>query len=407
MSDKQIKVFKIIVIILVVILVGELIYFGIRSHINRENSTFYTVENSMISDNKKDIAVGFSDYRYSKFNDYKDGYNKATVFVYEKDKLLKEVSLKIGFNSYYYDIIKVKDGYVAVGSIEMDKEQNKDKISEGMIVKYDKNFKQVWRKNVSVIGKTEFYKVREDDGNLVVVGTSVYGDGYVGNHTTGGGILVVFDSKGNKKKIINNGGPYVGKFNDFVIEKDGYVVVGLGRKNSGVIIKYNKNGKKVWSSYYGYTDENGITAISKMGKNYVLSTTKLVDKDEKNNYDASVIVFNSKGDKVDETKYSSSNITYFTDILTDKKNNVYVCGSAGMMSSTGLKSDAILVKFDKDLYEKGSKIIKGDNNDHFVKLYLENDKIKVLGFSNSKIKKYNANGYDYSPFTEVYSTNLK
>ena len=408
MSDKQKKIFKTIIIVLVIILVGEIIYFGIRYKINRDKYVFYTVENSTIFDGNDRVAVGFSDYRHSKFNDYKDGYSKPTIFVYKNNKLTKEIGLKIGYNGYYYDITKVDDGYIAVGAIQMSKEQNTDNLSEGVIVKYDKKFKLLWRKNISILGKTEFFRVKEDSNkNLIVVGTSVYGSGYVGNHTTGGAILVIFDKNGNKKKVINNGGPYSGRYNDLMIEKDGYVVVGLGRKNSGLIVKYDKNGKKMWSSSYGYTDENGIVAIDKINGNYVVATTKMMSPDKKNNYDASVLLFNSKGDKLDEVKYSSNNITYFTDIVVDKDNNIYVSGVTGKLVGTGILSDAIVVKFDKGLYEQESNIMRGNNNDYYSKIYIDKDKIKVLGYSNSKVKEYNINGYDYSSFIKNYNKKLK
>lgn len=407
MSEKQTKIFKILIIILAIILVVELIYFGIRYYNNRQKYVFYNVENSTIIDKDTRISAGFTDYRYSKFNDFEDGYSKPTISVYKGNKKVKEVGLKLGYHGYYYDIVKVKDGYIAVGAIEMTKEQNQDGLTEGIIVKYDKNFKQLWRKNVSVLGKTEFLKVKTDKNNIIVVGTGVYGEGYVGNHTTGGGILVIFDQKGNKKKIINNGGPYSGKFNDILIEKDGYVVVGLGKKNSGIIIKYDKKGKKIWSSSYGYTDESGMLAIDKIKDNYVVATTKMVSPTKTSNYVASLLIYDKKGNKIDEVKYSSNNITYFTDVKVDKDNNIYACGITGKLKNNSINSDAVIVKYDKDLYQQNESILKGENNDYFIQILLKNKKVQVLGYSNSKIKEYKTNGYDYSPFIKEYKNNLK
>ena len=48
MSDKQRKIFKLIIIVLSVVLVTELIYFGVKYYINRQNSVFYTVFNSIV-----------------------------------------------------------------------------------------------------------------------------------------------------------------------------------------------------------------------------------------------------------------------------------------------------------------------------------------------------------------------
>ena len=241
MKDKQRKVFKIILIVLTVVLIAELIYFGVRYYLNRKDSVFYTVVNSAIMENENNyVGVGFSDYYNSKFNDYNDGLNKATIFVNKKGKMIDEIELKLGYNSYFNDIIKTDDGYVAVGSIQMTEEQSEEKLSEGLIIKYDKDFNIIWRKNLSILGKTELLKVKiTKDDDIVVVGTSVYGEGYVGNHTTGGGILLKYNKDGKELLRVNNGGPYNGRFNDVLIEDDSYVVVGLGKNNSGIIIKYN------------------------------------------------------------------------------------------------------------------------------------------------------------------------
>ena len=218
MSKKQKKIFKIIITILAALLIIELIFFAFRYYQNRKNSTFYSISNGIILTDSGYIGAGFSDYRHSKFNDYKDGYNKATIFVNENGKITNEIGLNLGNNSYYNDIIETKDGYIAVGKIEMTKSQTEEKLSEGLIVKYDKNFNIVWRRNVSILDKTELLKVKLDsDNNIIIVGSSVYGDGYVGNHTTGGGILLKYNQKGKRLFKINNGGPYSGTFNDVLL----------------------------------------------------------------------------------------------------------------------------------------------------------------------------------------------
>ena len=135
MSNKQKKIFKFIVIALVVFLIGEVIYFGIKYYNDRKNSVYYTVINSAIlEDNDNYVGVGFSDYRNSKLNKYEKGYYKATISNYKDGKLLDEVGFKTGYNSYFNDVIKVKDGYIAVGQVEMTKDQHDDGLSEGLII---------------------------------------------------------------------------------------------------------------------------------------------------------------------------------------------------------------------------------------------------------------------------------
>ena len=407
MSKKQEKVFKTIIILLVVFLIGESIFFGIRYYNNRKSSTFYTIVSGLVLDKANNyVGVGFSDYRYSKFNKYDKGYEKATIFKIKNGKTVKEVGLLKGYNGRYNDIIETEDGYIAVGKIEMTKKQNEESMSEGVIVKYDKNFKLVWRKNLSILEKTEFKKVKLDGDDIVVVGTSVYSEGYIGNHTTGGAILFKYDKDGKELLRANYGGPYNGIFNDFLIEDNSYVAVGLGASNSGIIIKYDKKGKKLASGSYGKTDKNGINAIDKLGDSYITATTKVINPKDLSHYSAALVKFDKDLKVEDSAKYNNKKINYFNDILVND-NNIYVCGYVGNPSKKKLLSDAVIVKFDNNLYEQKTDILKGNKNDYYSNLYLKDNSIYALGYSNSKLKEYKVNGYDYSTVIKKYNKDLK
>ena len=405
-NKKWDKVIKIAIIALVVILVGELIYFGYKVYSNRKNSTFYTVTNSMVLTKEGYVGAGFSDYKKSKFNEFENGYNKATIFVNKNKKTVKEIGYKKGFNSYFNDLIQTKDGYVAVGSIEVTKKQNKNSLSEGLIIKYDKNFKIVWKKNISALDKTDLLKVKLDkNNNIIIVGSSTYGEGYIGNHKNGGAILLKLNQKGKELLRVNWGGPYSGQFNDVLVEDDGYVAVGFSSKNNGLIIKYNTAGKKLWTGTYGYTDKNGITGIDKIGNKYYVSTTKMIDKTKIENYQAAVVAFNKTGEKIDEVKYSSNKITTFSDIQVTNDKKIIVCGTTGKIEDNKTITDAVIVKYDKDLYEEKSTLFKEKKNDLYKQIVLNKDRIIVLGYTNSKIN--NGNGYEYFPFVVEYTKNLK
>ena len=289
----------------------------------------------------------------------------------------------------------------------MTKEQHKEGMSEGVIAKYDENLKLLWRKNLSILEKTEFKKVKLDGDDIVVVGTSVYSDGYVGNHTTGGGILIKYDKNGKEKLRVNYGGPYTGSFNDFLIEKDSYVVVGLGKANSGIIIRYDKSGKKLESGSFGYTDKSGINAIVKNENKYIVATTKVVNPKELSNYSAALVEFDSNLNEIDNIKYTNYKINYFNDIEIDNDGNVIVCGYLANSKDGKISGDAVIVKYDKDLNEKKSDVLKGNKNDFYSSIYLKDNSIYVLGYSNSKLKEYKVNGYDYSTIVKKYSNDLK
>ena len=50
MTDKQKKIYRIIIISLAVLLVGEIIFFGVKIYKNRKDSTFYSVASSLVLD---------------------------------------------------------------------------------------------------------------------------------------------------------------------------------------------------------------------------------------------------------------------------------------------------------------------------------------------------------------------
>ena len=120
---------------------------------------------------------------------------------------------------------------------------------------------------------------------------------------------------------------------------------------------------------------------------------------------AALVVFNKNGKKVDDVKYNSQSINYFGDveILND---SIIAVGYTGK-GTTKIKTDAIIVKYDKDLYEEETNTLKGDNNEYYNNIYIKDNKIIALGYSNSKSKEYKINGYDYLPITKTYNENLK
>ena len=282
----------------------------------------------------------------------------------------------------------------------MSKKHHEEQETEAMIVKYDNDLNIVWRKNLKILDINEFISVKEDnDGSYVVVGKSVYGEGYLGNHTTGGAILLRYDKNGNETLRTNYGGPQNGQFNDIYVEEDGYVVSGVYGTNTGVIKKYDKNGKELWHSYYGFTDNEGITSIKKYNDKYYATATKLKQKTSKE-YSASIVVLDNKGNRLNDVKYKNEKINRFKNISINDKEIVAV--GITVKSSDNLKSSGIIVKYDLDLKKLDQKKYTGKNNITFNNIYNINDKYVVLGNANSKIENQETNNKDYKSIHIAY-----
>lgn len=378
--------------ILAVLLIIESIFLVVKIIKNNNESVHYTITNDIVSNGKKYIAVGMSDFKNSKFNKYKKpGYIKPTIWeLNSKKQTTKEEKLDIGYNGYYNSIIKTNDGYIAVGAIEMSEKQHQENSSEAMIVKYDRNLNIKWRKNLSILDVNEFISVKQDsDNNYIVVGKSLYAEGYIGNHETGGAILLKYDKNGNETLRVNYGGPQKGQFNNLIVEQDGYVVVGVYSTNTGVIKKYDKNGNELWHSFYGLTDSKGITSITKYEDKYFVTATKLESKESKK-YEAAIISYDLNGNRTNEVTYKKEEITRFEDIKIIN-NQITAVGITVTDVENTPKNSGIIITYDKDLNYIKENITKGKNNVTFNKIY----KDFVIGNTNSKLEGYKTNNHDY------------
>ena len=190
--------------------------------------------------------------------------------------------------------------------------------------KYDLSGKILWYKTYSVLSDTEFYKVIDDgDGNLVVIGQSIYENMELGNHTTGGGIIVRYDKDGNLLAHNNYGGNKSGSFNDIIKVSDGYLVCGKDAVNYGILVRFKKDfnrddkdtnliSKKVlWQRTYSNTDNIGFTRMVLSDKTiYVAGSINVSNEKDKDGntlfkYDAGIVLYNTSGKYLG--KYSIEN----------------------------------------------------------------------------------------------------
>lgn len=402
MKDKEkiIKILKYVSIALIVFFAIELIYFGYKIIKIRKNSTYYSSINNVILKDDNYVAVGFSDAKHSKKLKYENpGYNKPFIWVYDKDmKVTNEIKLDLGYNGKFNDIIETKDGYIVVGEIQMSEANYRDNATEGVIIKYDKDFNIVWRKNYNLLGDTEFLTVKEKDGYYFVAGSSVFESSAIGQNPDGGAIIIKYDDKGEKLLEIYHGGATShAKFNDIILEKDGIIAVGVKSKGTGIIYKYNYDGKELWHNYYGYTDLEGLTSITKINdKEYLITGSILEGKQQTDNYSAALIKINNQGKITKKVTYQKDNISKFEDCVV-KDNDILVLGLYGKKENDILNNDSVIVKYNKDLEQQSEQTFEGNKTYTLNKLITLNDNLYVVGNTDSKLKLNNlkTNGLDY------------
>lgn len=416
------KWFIIVAVICLVILILEGIYLVIH-RINMDNNTvYYDALNSLVVDDTDTVAVGSSNFKYSKNYSYTNGLEKAKLIKYDKNgKIILEKMYKTGINTTFSSIISVSDGYIVVGSGVFSKEEQQNQEREALIIKYDKEGNIIWEKFYHVITDTKFNKVIETTDGYIAIGQSIYANMEMGNHKTGGGIIVKYDYNGNVVWYNNHGGTKSGNFNDIVEVNGNFYVVGKDGSDSANIVKYDKDGKYLWHKNYSYTDGIGFTGIAYLKDTlYVVGSKKVLPDDLKEeddrtttNTDALLVAYDLDGNKKYEKTFGGSNYERYNSIVA-YNNNLYVVGHTSSkdigfkIETDGKLMMGLVVRYDKAGNILKKEILGGSNNDNLTDIYTDGVCLYISGYSNSKdgnITTAKNNGKDY--FGKVIKLDFK
>lgn len=411
--DKKMKgiVKKVAIGCAVLVLIEIFVIAIMKSDFNRSNTFYDTYSGVSVVDDGY-IMSGSSQFKNSKFNKWNSGYEMAKFVKTNKDfDIIFESSFKSDFNSLFNDVDDVSDGYVAVGYYQKTEEKAKNDLTEGLIVKYDLDGKFVWSKDYQVLGDTVFTSLEIVSNGIVVVGQSIYENMEVGNHPTGGGIIVKYDFDGNILWFNNYGGNKSGLFNDILKVSDGYIAVGKDAVNVGVVVKFSLDGKLLWSKNYKYTDKIGFTGVCLTNDNYLLVVGS--KEDSTDIYDALVVKYDLNGNVVDEFILNETLNARFNKVVASSDGfivNGYVF-VVSMNTSTDdtakSNQDAITVRYDNE-GNVVRKVTYGDSKtDIFSGIIVDGEMIVNVGYSNSKLSGVKSNGKDYFSRVVVYDYELE
>jgi len=395
--------------LILVLEAGYVIYHKIKTDLN---TIYYDSFNSVIIDGSDMVAVGSSNFRYSHHYNYTKGLEKAKLVRYDKTgKILFEKQYEKGINTTFSSVVKAKDGYVVVGSGVFSKEEQENGGREAIIVKYDKEGNIVWEEFYQVVTNTRFNKVIATSDGYIAIGQSIYANMEMGNHTTGGGIIVKYDEYGNIVWYNNHGGLKSGNFNDVVEVGNNFYVVGKDGTDFANIVKYDKKGKYVWHKNYRYTDGLGFTGIAYLDNHlYVVGSKKVLpegttddDKRYTENTDALLVKYDLKGKIVTEKTFGGSNFERYNSIV-NRYNQLYVVGhitskDAGLKVNTdGTLMTGLIVEYDKNGNMSRKEVLGGSGDDNLTDITTDGVSLYITGYSNSEdgnILSRHDNGKDY------------
>ena len=414
-QKRLVKWLRVIIVLCIAIIVIEVGYIGL-SYYNRTKSVVYTdTLNSFKETDDGYLVVGNSDFKNSEFNSYEKDYNKAKFAKYNSDFEVEfESAYTKGYSSYFSDVIEYKDGYIAVGGAQYDEQQVEDNATDGLIVLYDKEGKQVDTKSVQIAGDTTFNKVLLVDDGFIVVGQSILQNMVIGTDPNGGALIIKYDFDLNEVWKDNYGGSKSGNFNDAVIDGDYLYLVGKDATRYGVIAKYTLDGEQVFVKSYEYTDTVGFSSIVKVGDEFFVAGSKTINidaKDEDKVTEGLVLKYNSDGEVLDEVTFSRNNAARFNKIVSDGDDLIVVGHTykKDEEKSTDkynyLDYRGIIVKYNTDLEKKANNKENGSGVDYFSDVIVTDDGYLVGGASSSE--ELGSNNKDYRTYFLKYNKDLE
>ena len=414
-QKRLVKWLRVIIVLCIAIIVIEACYIGL-SYYNRTKSVVYTdTLNSFKETDDGYLVVGNSDFKNSEFNSYQKDYNKAKFAKYNSDFEVEfESAYTKGYSSYFSDVIEYKDGYIAVGGAQYDEQQVEDNATDGLIVLYDKEGKQVDTKSVQIAGDTTFNKVLLVDDGFIVVGQSILQNMVIGTDPNGGALIIKYDFDLNEVWKDNYGGSKSGNFNDAVIDGDYLYLVGKDATRYGMIAKYTLDGEKVFVKSYEYTDTVGFSSIVKVGDEFFVAGSKTINidaKDEDKVTEGLILKYDSDGNMLDEVTFSRNNAARFNKIVSDGDDLIVVGHTykKDEEKSTDtynyLDYRGIIVKFNTDLEKKANNKENGSGVDYFSDVIVTSDGYLVGGASSSK--ELGSNNKDYRTYFLKYNKDLE
>lgn len=414
-QKRLVKWLRVIIVLCIAIIVIEACYIGL-SYYNRTKSVVYTdTLNSFKETDDGYLVVGNSDFKNSEFNSYQKDYNKAKFAKYNSDFEVEfESAYTKGYSSYFSDVIEYNDGFIAVGGAQYDEQQVEDNATDGLVVLYDKEGKQVDTKSVQIAGDTTFNKVLLVDDGFIVVGQSILQNMVIGNDPDGGALIIKYDFDLNEVWRANYGGSKSAIFNDAVIDGDYLYLVGKDATRYGMIAKYTLDGEKVFVKSYEYTDTVGFSSIVKVGAEFFVAGSKTINidaKDEDKVTEGLVVKYDADGNVLDEVTFSRNNALRFNKIVSDGDDLIVVGHTykKDEEKSTDkynyLDYRGIIVKYNTDLEKKANNKENGSGVDYFSDVIVTDDGYLVGGATSSE--ELGSNNKDYRTYFLKYNKDLE
>jgi hypothetical protein len=229
------------------------------------------------------------------------------------------------------------------------------------LTKYDTNGVKQWTKQLGTTNPEEGYGVSVDSsGNAYVTGCTF--GGLDGNAKNGGFdiFLTKYDMNGKKLWTRQLGSARHDFSRGVSVDRNsnvyvtGYTYGNLdGNVNAGgndvFLIKYDSNGKKLWTKQLGTSrwDEGQSVSVDGNGNAYVTGhTAGGLDGHAKSNGDMFLAKYDTKGNKLWAKQLRLPSLDASNGISVDDNGNAYITGHATVFVGVATESSMLLAKYD-------------------------------------------------------------
>lgn len=393
MDKKILVVLRIVAVICIFVLIVEFIYIN---SLKQDKSIYFDSINSIVLVDDDIVAVGSNNN-----NDMYYEKAKITKYSLKKEKLYEKIYNK-GYNGVFFDAVYDDDSVVVVGSYESNNEERKKDVRRALIVKYDNDGNVIYDADFKLLDNSKFTSIVVVDDGYLVTGQSVYDSLTLGFSDKGGAVLAKYNKKLELEWKKNIGDNKTAIYNSLFVLDDRIYVCGMSSSLVGLVSMYNLNGELIDTVEYKYTDNLGFTDITYFDDKLYLASGKK-NEDEKNSYDAIVVVYDMKLNFYKEEIYDGNADERFNQLMFDSDDSLVVIGNSFVVDDiyshdkvNAFVHNGLLVKYDKKL-DKSFVVEYGDErDDYFTSIVEYNDNYLISGFSSYEDGSYMSKFITYS-----------
>ncbi len=413
MNEKAKKIIKAVIIICVLVIIVDA-GFVLYTYFQRKNSkSYFDSINAYEKTNNGYIAVGSNndnnkEYEKGKITKYNDKKEKVWEKIYNKGYNSTFSNVAIDKDSYL-----VVGSYEENDPEKKAKKKNpktilvKDTARTALFVKYDSKGEVVFEKKLQILGNSKFTNIKVVDDGYIVVGQSIFENSVLGIDERGGGIIIKYDKTGKEIWRSNYGGAKSGLYNDLYVDKNYIYAVGKDAGRVGIISKYTLDGERVSTTNYEYTDTLGFSSITKVGNQLIVVGAKKLSEDQ-NDYDTDglIVKYDLDCDLLDEVTYKGKDtgMERFNKVIVDSDNNLVVIGHTAIKDEKEstkrmnvFRYDGILAKYKANLKKTYAEHYGEANyDDYFTDIKQIDNTYLVSGYSSYKKDGYLSKFITYS-----------